>query len=374
MDSGIFHNPYMKPGRSMREVLDWSVRLAQVADKAGVADFMIGEHATEGWQPIPNPEIVIGACALVTDNIRFAPMAHILPMHQPASLAIQIGWLSQVLEGRYFLGIATGAYPRDAAVRGQPMDLSEARPRMLEAIEVMEKVWKREPFHYEGDFYNAGYPSVEATDPDPTRDLNLQSDFTPWGGRQNLEIAVTGMSANSSSMRFAGQRGYLPISFYGGADSVRSHWDTYSAAAVEAGHAADRSRFRVSRDIFVADTDKEAKRRAIVGGLGYFWDRYLVPVYKRYGLLQGFIDDSGTDITPEDVTLDWLAEHVWVCGSADTVTRKLEEMSERIGGFGTIVMNSHDCIDDPEPWFESTQRLAQEVAPRISMPSPVATS
>jgi alkanesulfonate monooxygenase SsuD/methylene tetrahydromethanopterin reductase-like flavin-dependent oxidoreductase (luciferase family) len=365
--SGIFHNPYMRPGRSIRQTLEWSVQLAVEADEAGVADFMIGEHATEGWQPISNPEIVIGACALQTKHIRLAPMAHILPLHQPASLAIQVGWLSRALEGRYFLGVATGAYPRDAIVRGQPRDLSEARPRMMEALKIMRKVWEREPFHFEGDYFAGGYPELVAPTSDGY-DISALSDFTPWGGVDALEIAVTGMSANSGSMKFAGENGFLPISFFGGLDVLKGHWDTYAAAAGAAGHPADRSLFRVVRDIFVADSDEEAKRRAVNGALGFFWEHYLVPVYTRYGLLDGFITDSGTGITPSEVTLDWLAEHVWLCGSPETVVRKVEAMFEATGGFGTLVMNSHDSLDDPEPWFESVRRLSQDVAERIAAP------
>jgi alkanesulfonate monooxygenase SsuD/methylene tetrahydromethanopterin reductase-like flavin-dependent oxidoreductase (luciferase family) len=372
MKSGIFHNPYMKPERSAREVLEWTVRFAEEADRAGVSDFMIGEHATEGWQPVPNPEVVIGACALVTEQIRFAPMAHILPLRDPAALAILVGWLSQLLEGRYFLGVAVGAYPRDAMVHGQPADLSEARPRMKEALEIMEKIWAREPFHYEGEFSRAGYPAFEpagiAAKGNENEDLNALSDFTPWGGADNLEIAVTGLSANSASLAVAGAAGFMPISFFGGLEVLATHWQTYSKAAEEAGRVADRSRYRVTRDIMIADTDAEAKRRAKEGGIGYFWERYLIPIYLRYGLLEGYIADSGTGISVDEVDLDWLAEHVWLCGSPDTVTRKLERMFEATGGFGTIVMNSHDSIDDPEPWFESTRRLAEEVAPRIELP------
>jgi hypothetical protein len=28
-------------------------------------------------------------------------------------------------------------------------------------------------------------------------------------------------------------------------------------------------------------------------------------------------------------------------------------------------MNTHDVVDDPEPWVESMQRVAKEVPPRV---------
>lgn len=370
MKSGIFHVPYMRPERTARETFDWSIRCAVEADKSGFTDFMVGEHATQAWESVPNPEIVIGAAALVTKTLRFAPMAHLLPLHFPGSLAIQTGWLSQVLQGRYFLGIGAGAYGRDAMLRGQPDDLSEAHPRMGEALEIIRKIWKRQPFEFEGKFYKASFPDADESgvpdvDAAEGEEVHTMSDFTPWDGPDGPEIAVTGLSLNSPSMKYAGENGFTPISFFGGSALQKSHWDTYATAAEANGHAADPSTFKVCRDVFIADTDEEAKRRAIGGGLGYCWQKYLIPIYKRFGIFEGYLADSGTGITSSEVDMDFLAEHVWLCGSPETVIRKLERTVERAGEFGSICMNTHDHVDDPEPWIESMRRLAQEVAPKV---------
>ena len=63
MRCGLFHVPYTRPDRTPREVFDFSVLMAQEGDQAGFVDFMIGEHATQAWEAVPNPEIVIAACA-----------------------------------------------------------------------------------------------------------------------------------------------------------------------------------------------------------------------------------------------------------------------------------------------------------------------
>ncbi|MEU6644612.1 hypothetical protein ABZ863_18945 [Saccharomonospora sp. NPDC046836] len=154
--------------------------------------------------------------------------------------------------------------------------------------------------------------------------------------------------------------GLSPISFFGGLDIARSHWDTYAKGAAAKGYAADRCRFRICRDIVVADTDKEAKRIAIEGGLGHCWRQYLVPVYKTFNILDGYID--GTDIDAADIDLDFIAEHVWICGSPETV---IEKMAEDTGGFGQIVMNTHDYVEDPKPWIASMHRIAKEVVPKV---------
>ena len=144
MQAGFFHTPYNLPTRTARQMFDWSLKLAQVCDEAGFADFMIGEHSTLAWENIPCPEIIIGAAAPLTKNIRFAPMAHLLPYHNPATLAIQIGWLSQILEGRYFLGVAPGGHHTDAILHGFE-GIGPLQEQMFEALELMEKVWAANP-------------------------------------------------------------------------------------------------------------------------------------------------------------------------------------------------------------------------------------
>jgi alkanesulfonate monooxygenase SsuD/methylene tetrahydromethanopterin reductase-like flavin-dependent oxidoreductase (luciferase family) len=364
MKSGIFHVPYMRPSRTPREVFNYSVLIAREADQAGFADFMIGEHATQAWESVPNPEIVIGACARETEQIRFAPMAHLLGLHNPGSLAIQTGWLSRVLEGRYFLGVGPGAYPRDAILRGQPEDLSEARPRRDEALQIMQKVWDRKPFTFKGEFFTGGFPE-EAEADEAGAEFHMMPDFSPWNGAENLEIAMTALSYGSASMRYAGANDFSPISFFGGLEVGKSHWAKYEEGQRENGLTPDRNRFRMCRDIVVADTDAEAKRIALEGGLGHCWEKYLVPVYKEFKILQGYIDDSGTGIDIGDLDMDWIAENVWICGSPETVIQKLQKMNDDMGGMGQIVMNTHDYADDPAPWVESMHRIAKEVVPHV---------
>jgi len=360
MECGLIHIPYSRPGRTARQVFDFAVDVAKEADTVGFTEMMITEHATQLWENVPSPELVISAAARETSRIKFAPMAHLLPHHHPAQLAIQVGWLSQVLEGRYFLGVGAGAYRNAAILHGLRDDMSENAEMVRESLYIMERVWKREPFRFEGKFWKAGFPE-EPEVKEKGDESHRLADHSPWQGK--LEIAVTGLSKNSPSIRFAGERGYSPVSIFSGSSVLKTHWDTYSAAALENGHTPDRSRYRVSQEVYVADTDKEAKRRAINGPMGYCWEHYLLPIYKRFGLIDGFVEDAGSHIS--DVNLDWLAEHVWIVGSASTVREKLERLFNYTGGWGVLQVQTHDYMDDPGPWFESLRQIAQEVAPRI---------
>lgn len=360
MKIGMFQTPFVRPERTPKQVFEWAIRQAVHADKIGFSEYWVGEHGTLNWEGIPSPELVIAAAALQTSQIKFGPLAHLLPYHHPATLAVQTAWLSQILEGRYMLGVATGAYPTDAALRGIT-DMSKNHEMMLEAIDIMERVWKAEPFEFEGKYWNAGFPES-----DPKKPLR---DVRPWGG--NIHMAMTGLSAPSPSIGFAGAHNFIPASVYAGNDFLKSHFETYREKMSEAGRESDRSAHRVVRDVIVADTDAEARKIAIDGGIGRAWKEYIKPTYERFGVLKGLLHDPNVD--PADVDAEYLAEHVWIVGSVETVTQKLNAWVDDLGGpFGTLLIYSHDYIDDPEPWERSMELLVKEVAPAVGSRAAVA--
>lgn len=360
MKIGMFQTPFVRPDRTAKQVFDWAIRQAVHADKIGFSEYWVGEHGTLNWESIPSPELVIAAAAAQTSRINLGPLAHLLPYHHPATLAVQTAWLSNILEGRYMLGVANGAYPTDAALRGIT-DMTDNHAMMFEAIGIMEQVWKGEPFQLEGKHWKAGAPESDPTH--PLRDLR------PWGG--DIRMAMTGLSSPSSSIAFAGKHGYIPASVYAGSPFLRSHFDTYAEEMAKAGRTASRDVHRVVRDVIVADTDEAARKLAIDGGIAYAWNEYIKPTYQRFGVLKGLLHDP--DFDQDKVDGEYLAEHVWIVGSPETVRQKIEAWCGELGGpFGTLLIYSHDYIDDPEPWEHSMDLLVNQVAPKLPSAHPVA--
>lgn len=374
METGLIFHPYMRPGRTAKQTFDWGIKSAVQADSVGIDSMMISEHASQIWENIPNPELLIAAAALQTKNIKFAPMAHILPHEHPAKLANMIGWLSQILEGRYFLGIGAGAYPQASYMHGirnagqsntatGGNETANLNDMVRESLFIMEKIWKREPFFFEGKYWDAGYPEeAEGAAGDEQHKL---ADYSPWGGKAP-EIAVTGFSYNSPSMRLAGERNFKPVSIFSGLDALKRHWEVYSQAAIEAGHTPDRSRHVVSHTVFCADTDKEAKRLVMEGPIGYCFQHYLIPIWRRFGMMDGYAKDAGID--PADADLEFLVDNVFLVGSPDTVKEKISALFDATGGWGTLQVEAHDYYDDPAPWFQSLELISKEVAPSIILP------
>jgi len=377
METGLIFHPYMRPGRTARQTFEWGVQSSVACDKAGFTTMMISEHASQIWENIPAPELIFSAAALLTKKIHFAPMAHILPHHNPVKLAMTVGWLSQILEGRYFLGIGAGAYPAATYMHGIKIPKTDvnagtatggANTNLLnemvrESLFIMEKIWKREPFFYEGKFWDAGFPEEEHAKTEED-EQHMLANYSPYGG-SFPEIAVTGFSYNSPSMKLAGERNFKPVSIYSGIGALKKHWETYSEAAIKAGHTPNRQRHAVSQTVFCADTDREAKKLVMEGPIGYCFNKYLIPIWHRFGMMDGFAKDAGID--PAKADLEFLVDHVFVVGSPATCVEKLNALFERCGGWGTLQVESHDYYDDPSAWYYSLELIAKEVAPRVSL-------
>jgi alkanesulfonate monooxygenase SsuD/methylene tetrahydromethanopterin reductase-like flavin-dependent oxidoreductase (luciferase family) len=119
---------------------------------------------------------------------------------------------------------------------------------------------------------------------------------------------------------------------------VASHWDAVEEGARNTGRKPpSRSEWRIVRDIWVADTDEEARDGALNGMLGRAWREYLHPLFSfgAYPFLRFMKHDES--IPDEDVTLEYMADHLWLVGSPNTVANKLRDLYEMVGGFGTIL-------------------------------------
>jgi alkanesulfonate monooxygenase SsuD/methylene tetrahydromethanopterin reductase-like flavin-dependent oxidoreductase (luciferase family) len=118
------------------------------------------------------------------------------------------------------------------------------------------------------------------------------------------------------------------------------------------------------RDVYVADTDEAAKEAAINGMLGRVWKDYLLTLFREFDLLSVFKHDP--DVPDEAVTLEYLADHMWLVGSVDTVANKLRDLYEGVGGFGALLVLVYDHWQDQEGWEKSTRLLAEEVMPQLA--------
>ena len=134
-------------------------------------------------------------------------------------------------------------------------------------------------------------------------------------------IGVASVSIGSETLKIAGERGFIPMSLAFNQDYVISHWDAIAEGAARGGRIPKRSDWRITRDVWVADSDDEAMDGAVNRMLGRVWGDYLLPLSPAFGLTHVIKHDSS--VPDEAVTPEYMAGHVWLVGSPDTVEKRL---------------------------------------------------
>lgn len=351
MKLGMFGQAYHPPGKSPYDCQEWDLQVIRWMDELGFQEAWFGEHHALPWEPNPAPDMLIAQAFRETTRIRLGTGGICLPYHNPAVIANRVAWLDQISQGRLNFGVAPGSVAADWTLLG--VNGADTRDMMRESLEIIQKMWSGErPFVYAGKYWR-----VEVEEPNmPLFDAHIQPFQKP-----GPPIGVSGVSANSPTLRIAGTMGFLPMSLNADMVSLRSHWDSYAEAAEMAGRTPCRDDWRVCKEVIVAETDAEAERIAVKGSLGHFATEYLARMSREFA--KGRPD--APKIVDEEWTPEYLVRHKWIVGSPETVREKLEAYQDASGGFGTLLVFGCDYGEEPEVWRNSLQLLAEEVAPRL---------
>jgi alkanesulfonate monooxygenase SsuD/methylene tetrahydromethanopterin reductase-like flavin-dependent oxidoreductase (luciferase family) len=132
--------------------------------------------------------------------------------------------------------------------------------------------------------------------------------------------------------------------------------------AQSAGRVANRSDWKIARDVFVGPTSKIARERArAVYGRNY--EVHQRP--SRLGTFQMEIMKLDPSMADEAIDVDYLMENLWIVGDAQECADKIRALYEEVGGFGTLLTVTADS-DDASWDHENLRLLAEQVAPRIA--------
>ena len=366
MKLGLFLMPSHPPERSAWDAHQWDLDCLEMADKYGLSEAWIGEHFTSPWEPTPAPDLLIAQALMRTKNLKLGTGAHLLPFHHPVELAHRAAYLDHLARGRYMFGIGSGGLLSDHELFDVDFDAGEHRAMTRESLDIILNVWERAdkgPFRYEGEFWNVNIP-----DPNEYEYASLRAFLRPYQ-KPHPPIGVAGASPGSETLKIVGERGrgYIPMSLGLNAVYVASHWDAVEEGARAAGGPPpSRSEWRIVRDVWVADTDEEAREGAMNGMLGRCWREYLRPLFS-YGAYP-FVSYMKRDesIPDEDVTLEYMLDNLWMVGSPDTVAQKLAALYETVGGFGTLLWLTFDHSENRAAYEKSMRLLAREVMPKLS--------
>jgi alkanesulfonate monooxygenase SsuD/methylene tetrahydromethanopterin reductase-like flavin-dependent oxidoreductase (luciferase family) len=334
-----------------------------LADSLGFSEAWIGEHFTAPWEPVPAPDLLIAQALMQTKNIKLASGAHLLPFHNPIELAHRVAYLDHMAQGRFMFGIGSGGLQSDHELFGVDMNAGQHREMTRESLDIILSIWEHleGPFHYKGKFWNFDIP-----DPKDYEFATLKTFLGPYQ-KPHPPIGVAAASPGSQTLRIAGERGYIPLSLGLNAVYMASHWDVVEEGARESGlEPPSRETWRIVRDVWVADTDEEARDGALNGMLGRAWRDYLHPLfsYGPYPFTRAMKHDES--LPDEAVTVEYMADNLWLVGSPDTVAQKLRDLYEMVGGFGTLLWLTFDHSENRAAYEKSMRLLSEKVMPQVA--------
>ncbi|MFJ8531743.1 LLM class flavin-dependent oxidoreductase [Streptomyces sp. NPDC093591] len=350
MEIGLFY-AYQFPETPPADGFDWDLQVAQWGEEYGFHEAWFSEHFTVGYERWCAPELQIAAVARETTRLRLGTAANLLPYHNPVALAHRLMQLDHMTRGRLMVGFGAGAFPTDAQLFGTEL-LAQNHEMLAEGQELIRKIWatKGEALTVKGKYFQVDIPALG--------ELSLGGHWRPYqdGGP---EIALAGFSPASSTIRDAGTRGDIPMSIAFSDEYLASHWSAYSEGAASAGLTPDRRKWRVVRDVIVADTDEEARELALSGPRRRMYEEWVIPQNLK-AILHMF-----PGLKAEDVTVELLA-HSWIVGSPSTVADKLVAEQESSGGYGSLLLYNFDFHDEPEAYRRHLELLGTEVVPAVT--------
>ncbi|MBT3627860.1 MAG: LLM class flavin-dependent oxidoreductase [Rhodospirillaceae bacterium] len=328
-----------------------------LADKLGYSEAWIGEHYASGPEQITSPMMFLASLISETTNIKLCSGVICLPQYHPGLVAGQAAMFDHLTKGRFIMGVGPGGLPPDFELFNT-MD-AERNDMMKESIDIIRQIWAGDPpYDIKGKYWHIQVKDWVHDD------IGLGYMCKPLQ-QPHPPMAISAMSPFSSSVRYAAEMEFIPISAnFIGNWSVKSHWQVYAEEAEKHGRTADPEIWRVAKNIHIADTDAEAEAfvKQPGGSFDWYFD-YLYRIFDRAQMKGAFVVNKGDDAS--ELTHDMLRDNYTLYGSPETVAEKILALREDIGHFGTLVLTAQDWVD-ADAMKRSMTLLAEEVMPKVN--------
>jgi alkanesulfonate monooxygenase SsuD/methylene tetrahydromethanopterin reductase-like flavin-dependent oxidoreductase (luciferase family) len=140
-----------QPGRPDVALFNEHMALGDLAEPLGFDSLFALEHHFTGYSMSPAPLQLLSYYAGRTQRITLGTCVVVLPWHDPIRVAEQIALLDVISGGRTLMGFGRGAASIEYAGFRVPME--EARPRFVEAAQLIIHALTNDSFDWNGQFY-----------------------------------------------------------------------------------------------------------------------------------------------------------------------------------------------------------------------------
>src|ERR1051326_2989041 len=158
MKVGVALNMLTKDGRSDAEVFAEHMALGDLAEPLGYDSLCALEHHFTGYAMSPSPTHLLAYYAGRTKRITLGTAVIVLPWHDPVRVAEEIALIDVYSGGRCLFGFGRGAASVEYA--GMRIPMEEARPRFVEAAQIIIKALTNPVFDFDGQFFKIPPTSI----------------------------------------------------------------------------------------------------------------------------------------------------------------------------------------------------------------------
>ncbi len=333
------------------------VEISKMAEDLGFEAVGFPEHHlhTEGME--------MGSLPLLTQHvihhtkrIKVGPIGYVLPGWNPLRLAVEIGWLDQLTQGRTFVGLARGYQSRwlnqmaqkihiGATVSDQREVDKNNREAFEEVFQILKLAWKNEPFRFKGKYYE--YPSPQTGTPwlahEWTREYGSPGEVDEEGLVQAIDIVpkpfqkphptlFQAFSMSEATVRWCAREGIIPTLLESNLDRVRFYAEAYVEEGAGVGRKLELGEsLGCFRGIYPGDNEEHALKLAESGMAGAGFQNF----FHHFGFTEAFRfpeDDEKYGDQPlpvSECTVERLRKGKWaLCGTTDEIRRMVDEVVE----------------------------------------------
>ena len=256
------------------------VAIAKRADELGLDVFATGEHHNPPFVAPANPPILLSNIAAQTTNLQLSTATTLITTNDPVRLAEDYAYLQHMSGGRNDLMLGRGntgpVYPWFGK------DIRKGIPLAVENYHLLRRLWREKSVDWEGEFRTPLHGYTLAPGP-----LDGVPPFVWHGSIRSPEIA--------EQAAFYGD-GFFHNNIFWNKEHTEAMVKLYRQRFEHYGHgAADQAIVGLGGQVFMADTEAEAKRI-----FRPYFDN--APVYGHGPSLESFTRDTPLTVgTPEQV-------------------------------------------------------------------------
>jgi alkanesulfonate monooxygenase SsuD/methylene tetrahydromethanopterin reductase-like flavin-dependent oxidoreductase (luciferase family) len=321
-----------RQSKPIGETYDSRLKLLQRCDLAGFSTYHLTEHHFTPLGLAPSPLIFLAAASRITTNIRFAPLVLVATLYNPLRLAAEICMLDHLTHGR--LEVGTGRGVSSVELGFYNVTEQEAPALYGEAMAVLMAALTQDLVDFHGKYFNFANVPIELKP--------LQRPHPPmWYATNSRESAQRVGRQNINMASLLAAQDARPV-----IDAFKDSWK-----AAHGGKGRRMPKAGIARNVYVAETDREAEERGTFGSKGFY--ESLVYLWRKYNV---------SHLSLEEVLR--ASASTLIAGTPQTVRARIEQELDQSGANYVIVRFAYGDLTHEES-MRSLELFANEVMPHF---------